>query len=226
MSDQEKTSGVQELIDRLSQDGVAAGHRQAENIVADAQAKAEDILESARRQASEIVKQAQAEAVQLKSASEEALRLAARDTVRDFDARIHTGFKNRLQGLLRHDLQDPQLLKSMILEITRQATEGLGDGPVEILIPREVISEQEMRTQIEKGNLDALTKFVQGIVGENLREGFTVGLGSQTHGGLTVRMVEDNLEVDLSEEAIAEFLSLHLLPRFRAMMNKSSVGTP
>ena len=220
MSDQEKTSGVQELIDRLSQDGVAEGHRQAENIVTDAQAKAEDILESARRQASEIVKQAQAEADRMKSAGEEALRLAARDTIRDFAARIHKAFKNRLQGLVRHELQDPQLLKDMILEITRQATDGLGDGPVEILIPGEVISEQEMRAQIEAGDHDALTKFVQGIVGENLREGFTVGLGSQAHGGLIVRMVEDNLEVDLSEEAIAEFLSLHLLPRFRAMMRK------
>ena len=49
--------------------------------------------------------------------------------------------------------------------------------------------------------------FAQGIVGENLREGFTVGLGSQAHGGLVVRMVEDDLEVDLTEEAIAEFLS-------------------
>ena len=222
MSDQEKASGVQELIDRLSQDGVAEGHRQAENIVTDAQAKAEDILESARRQASEIVKQAQQEADQMKSAGEEALRLAARDTIRDFDARIHKGFKNRLQGLVRHELQDPQLLKDMILEITRQATDGLGDGPVEILIPREVISEQEMRAQIEAGERDALTKFAQAIVGENLREGFTVGLGSQAHGGLIVRMVEDNLEVDLSEEAIAEFLSLHLLPRFRAMMRKES----
>ena len=223
MSEQEteKTSGVQELIDRLSQDGVAAGQLQADNIVSEAQARAEEILESARRKASEIVARGEEETKKLKLAGEEALRLAARDTIRDFDARIHEGFKKRLQGLVRHELQDPQLLKNIILQITRQATEGLGDGPVEILMPREIISDQKVREQIDADEPDALTKLVQGIVGDDLREGVTVSLGSQTHGGLIVRMADDNLEVDLSEEAIAEFLALHLLPRFRAIMNKS-----
>ncbi len=76
MSDQETTSGVQELIDRLSQEGVAEGQRQAEKIVTNAQAQSGRVLlESARRQASEILEQARPQADEMKSAGEEALRL-------------------------------------------------------------------------------------------------------------------------------------------------------
>lgn len=221
MSDQETTSGVQELIDRLSQEGVAEGHRQAETLVTDAQQKAEEVLESARRQASEILQQARQEAAQMQSAGEEALRLAARDAIRDFGARIHDGFRNRLQELVRHQMQDPQIIKGMILEVTRQATEGLSNGPAEILVPREIISEEEARKRIEADDQDALTEFIQGLIGEDLREGFTVSLGSRTHAGLTLRVLDDKLEIDLSDEAVAEFLSLHLMPRFRAIMRKS-----
>jgi V/A-type H+-transporting ATPase subunit E len=220
MSEPDKTSGVQQLIDRLSQEGVAAGQQQAETIVTDATRKADDIVESARRQSKEILQQARDEVERLQSAGKEALQLAARDTMRDFSARIHSDFRHRLQELVRHQLQDPLLIKKMILEVTRQATAGRGDGPVEILLPLEVISEPEVRKQIEADDPDALTQFVEGLIGEDLRAGFTVSLGSRTHEGFTVRVVDDKLEIDLSDEAIAEFLSLHLMPRFRAIMRK------
>jgi V/A-type H+-transporting ATPase subunit E len=221
MSEPDKTSGVQQLIDRLSQDGVAAGQQQAETIVTDANRKADDIVESARRQAKEILQQTRDEADQMQSAGKEALQLAARDTLRDFSARIHSDFRHRLQELVRHQLQDPQLIKEMILEITRQATADRGDGPVEILLPLEIISEPEARKRIEADDPDTLTQFVEGLIGEDLRAGFTVSLGSRTHAGFTVRVVDDKLEIDLSDEAIAEFLSLHLMPRFRAIMRKA-----
>ena len=101
------------------------------------------ILEATRRQATEILQQAKHEAEQIKAGGEEALRLAARDTLRDFSARIHEGFRHRLQDLVREELRDPQLIKGVILEIIRQATEGLRGKPVEILIPKSAISEQD-----------------------------------------------------------------------------------
>ena len=93
MTDQENASGVQELINRLSQEGVAEGQRQADGIVNDAQRKADAILESARKQAADMLSKAREEASQYQAAGEEALRLAARDAVRDFGAKIHAGLQ-------------------------------------------------------------------------------------------------------------------------------------
>lgn len=221
MSEQTTTSGVQELIDRLSQDGVAEGRRQASQIVDDAKQKADDILDAARQQANDILNQARNAAQQYQTSGEEALKLACRDAVRDLASRIHNGFRERLQELVKHELNEPKLVKRMILEITRKATEGLGEDAGEILLSPDAIQEEEVRRQIEAGEQDALAEFVKGLIGDDLREGFTVSLGNSAQSGMTVRAVNQNIEIDLTDEAITELLAAHLLPRFRAIMRKT-----
>ena len=135
MTDQPTTSGVQDLIERLSKEGVAEGQRQGEHILGDAQRKADEILNSARKQADAIVAQAREEAEKFQAAGEEALKLACRDSVRDFAARIHEGFRNRLQDLVRHQLTEPKLIKRMILDIAREATAELSEEGAEIVLP-------------------------------------------------------------------------------------------
>jgi V/A-type H+-transporting ATPase subunit E len=217
---EDKTIGVQQLIDRISDEGVAEGHRLAEKIVADAQQKADDILESARREANEILKHAREQADKLQAAGEEALRLAARDAVRDFGARIHDGLRNRLQELVHHELQQPDLIKRMILEIAGEASKSVKDERIEILLPPEIVSEDEARKRVEAGEQDALTNFVQGLIGEDLRSGVSVRLGSHQQNGISVRVADQNVEIDLTDETITELLASHLLPRFRAIMRK------
>jgi V/A-type H+-transporting ATPase subunit E len=219
MTDQKTTSGVQELIDKLSEEGVAEGEQRAEKIVSEARQQADEIVESARRQATEIVRKGRDEAEQYQAAGEEALRLAARDAVRDFGANIHDGLRNRLQELVRHNLKEPDLIKRMILEVTRRATEGLEDESKELLLPLDIITEEEARRRIEDGEQDVLIDFVQGLIGEDLREG--TKYGSQHPSGITVRVVDQNIEIDLTDASIGDLLAQHLLPRFRAIMRKA-----
>ena len=218
MTDQASTTGVQELIDRLSQEGVAEGQRQADKLVHDAQRKADDIVDAARQQANEILKQAREEADQFQDAGEEALRLARRDAVRTFANQLHDGWRNRLQELVHYQMNDPKLLKRLILEIARNSTQGMGDEPVKVLLSPDIVTEDEVREQIENGDEDALTEFVRGLLGEDLREGFSIDLGAPGQKGLVVRVVNQNVELDLTEDALSDLLTQHLLPRFRAIM--------
>lgn len=219
MSDQKTTSGVQELIDKLSQEGVAEGQQQAEEIVSEARQRSTEILESARRQASEIVRQGREQAEQFQAAGEEALRLAARDAVRDFGAKVHEGLRNRLQELVQHHLKNPELIRTMIVEVTRQATDGLKNESLELLLPLDIITEEDARKSIEAGEQDVLTEFVQGLIGEDLREG--TAFGSQHKSGITARLVNQSIEIDLTDKSITDLLAKHLLPRFRAIMRKA-----
>ena len=221
MTESENAAGVQQLIDRLSQEGVAKGQRQAADIVKDAEKKADQILEAAREDANAILAQARKDADQFQQAGEEALRLAARDAVRDFGARIHEGLRSRLQELVQHQLKQPSVIGSMILEIARQATAEVGEEALELLIPPEVVTEDEARRRIEEGEPDALMDFIRGLIGEDLRDGFTVHLGNQDQSGLTVRVTDENVEIDLTDRAITELLAQHLLPRFRAVMRST-----
>ena len=62
---------------------------------------------------------------------------------------------------------------------------------------------------------------VLGISGEMLREGIEIIPDSAVDGGARVRVVGENLEIDLTTEAISSLLLKHLLPRYRAILDGS-----
>jgi V/A-type H+-transporting ATPase subunit E len=51
-----------------------------------------------------------------------------------------------------------------------------------------------------------------------LREGVELIPSSSVEGGAKVRLVGEQLEIDLSDKAISKMLADHLLPRFQAIL--------
>ena len=75
------SSGVEALIARLRDEGVAKGRDAAERTEGEARHRAAQILGEAEAEARRIVSAAQREANSLKTAGEDALKLAMRDAV-------------------------------------------------------------------------------------------------------------------------------------------------
>ena len=75
----EVATGVEALIARLRDEGVASGRAQAEQIVSEAQSQAESIVKQAQAEADQILAQARTEAENLERAGNQALEVAARD---------------------------------------------------------------------------------------------------------------------------------------------------
>jgi len=220
MATDQGTSGVQELIDRLSREGVAEGEKRAEEIVAEAHRRADGILDEARNEANKILARAREEAEHFRTGGEEAVALACRDAQRDLASRLHEGFRDRLQELVQHQLRDPELLKQMILEIVRKAKPAKAGAKVAVVLPPEAIQEERVRQRIQKGDEDALTEFAEGLLGEEIRSGFEVKLGDPDQTGLRVRVVDEHVEIDFTDQAITQLLAQHLLPRFRAILRR------
>jgi V/A-type H+-transporting ATPase subunit E len=51
-----------------------------------------------------------------------------------------------------------------------------------------------------------------------LREGVTFAVGEAEQRGIRVRLVGQDLEVELTDETVARLLLTHLQPRFRALV--------
>ena len=218
MSEPSSTSGVQELIDRLSLEGVEEGEKQAERITGEARKRAENILAEARRQAEQIVEQARRESDRLSESGRQALQLACRDAVRDLASRIHEDFRGRLQQLVKFQLRDTALLREMILEITSRARPRNEDAELEFILPLEAVDEEAVRERIRDGEEDTLNDFVAGLMGDSVRDGITIKLKDDDETGLRIRVVNEDVQIDLTEEALSEFIAQHLLPRFRALI--------
>jgi V/A-type H+-transporting ATPase subunit E len=59
---------------------------------------------------------------------------------------------------------------------------------------------------------------VLGISGDMLREGVDLKPSEDISGGIRIRLVGEDLEIDLSDQAISDLLLQNLLPRYRAIV--------
>ena len=75
---------LQELIDKIKKDGVAAAEKESAKIIAASEKKAETIIADAQAKADQIIKSAKSETEKMEKASEEAIVQAARNMLLSF----------------------------------------------------------------------------------------------------------------------------------------------
>ena len=215
----EVASGVDTLIARLRDEGVASGRTQAEQIVQEAQEQADSIVEQAHAQAERIISQAREEAENLKRAGHQALEVAFRDTNLALKTQLNQKFTGEVQRLVGDETQKPEMLKKLILEVAGRTQEGVAQAQeVEVLLPTKVAGLEEISRNPEELEQGILTHFVKLIDLDMLREGVSFGLAKDNQGGLRLRLVDQEVVLDLSDRAIADMILEHLQPRFRALL--------
>ena len=215
------SSGVDALIARLRDEGGAAGKPLAVGIVAVAAAKARRLLEAAEAEARERVETARKEADSLKAAGEEALKVAMRDLVLDLKAQLVRRFSEDVRRLVRERMIDRDLLERMILEVVGRMREEIEIDeaePLEVILPREVVGLEDLRRRPEELEEGALSSFIYGLQGRLLRDGVQFTVADEPQAGIRVRLLDRDINIDMTDEAVAALLLEHLQPRFRAIM--------
>lgn len=219
-AEQISSSGVDALIARLRDEGVAAGRSEAERIVQDAQGQAKRILDKAQKEARERLETAHKEADAYRSAGEEALKTAMRDTVLDMKAALMEKFTSDVRRLVSHHLEEPELLKQLILEVAGRARESaaLQEGDeLDVLLPEKVVGVEDLRRNPAELRKGRMTGLVFGLTGDMLRDGVTFSAADDVRGGIRIHVVNREVTLDLTDTAVADFLLQHLQPRFRAV---------
>jgi len=214
------SSGVEQLIARLRDQGVKAGQSQADAIIEQAKTQAETMLSEAKEKATRIVDDARTEAEQTENAGKEALRIATRDTILRFQQELMDYFNERVRRLVSEELEDREILGRLIVEVASDAarTAGVADADqIELLLPPEIVSVDELkRNPKELGG--KLTELVKGIAQATYRDGVTFKALQADTKGIRVHVSGKDLEVDLTAKAVADILLEHMQPRFRALM--------
>jgi V/A-type H+/Na+-transporting ATPase subunit E len=213
-----ESAGVENLIERLRDDGIAQGRSQAEALVSAAQKQASDIVAAAQREADAILVKAKQEAGKLKAAGETAIGLAMRDAILSLENELVNEFRNRLVNLIKGLLTDPAFLQRLILEVASKAAPASMGKPVELLIPADIVSLEDLQRKPEAAVPGTLMHFVLSMGGGMLREGIRFGVAEDAEAGIRVCLVDDEVRIDLTESAISDLLLRHMLPRFRALL--------
>jgi V/A-type H+/Na+-transporting ATPase subunit E len=218
-----ESSGVESLIDRLRDQGISAGRTQADTLITAAQKEASDIVANAQREADALLVEARTEAAKLKAAGENAVALAMRDTLLSLEGEILQNFHNSLVRLIKEQLADPQFLRRLILEVAGKAAVATADKRVQLLLPADTVSLDDLLRKPEPATPGTLMHFVQSLGAAMLRDGLSFGVSEEIQAGIQVRLVDDDVRIDLTESAMSELLLRHMLPRFRALLRGKGV---
>lgn len=221
-NDTKQSSGVQELIDRLHQEGVAQGRNEADSLIKEARKQSMTLLDNARREAEEILAQARAEGASIVENGNQALRLASRDVILKLRESFHDEFEDRVRRLVAFTLQDDKFLQQLILEVARRATPEDPDKQVQVLLPAGKVTDEELAAEVAKVRPGTLAHFVLGLAADVLREGLSFGVADDASPGVRVRIVKDDVQVELTDETITALLLQYLAPRFRAILQKEA----
>jgi len=207
-------SSVQALIDRIRDQGVQSANQEAARILAEAEAKAAQLLADAQKQVEQLRAKSTADIAAEKAAAEEALKLSARDTIMRLKNGVAAAFETFVRRLVTTATQDRDLMKKLVLVLAGQSAEELiKDKQIQILLSDALVTGKADPKLRELGKQTILS-----LSSEMLREGVELLPLSSIEGGAKVRLVGEQLEIDLSDKAIAKMLSDHLLPRFQAIL--------
>jgi V/A-type H+-transporting ATPase subunit E len=220
MADNKQSSGVLELISRLRQEGVATGESLAEQIVANARKESMHILDDARAEADKIIADARLEREKFIENGNAALKLASRDTLLRVREACFEEFKNRLKRLVAFTLQDRKFLEELILEVAHKTKPEDAQKRTRVLLPAGVVTQAELAREVSNVQPGSLAAFVLGLTADVLRDGLTFGVSDDPSPGIKIQIVEDDVQLELTDETLTTLLLQYLAPRYRAVLEK------
>lgn len=200
---------LQELIDKIKKDGVAAAEAKAEEIIKAANKKSEEIIADAKSKADEIVKSSKAETQRMEKASEEAIVQAGRNMLLSFKDSLLA----ELQFLVQNETEkamSKELLAKLIPETVKAWCKNSQASELSVLLSEKDLSSlekaftSELKAEIAKG--------MEIKPDKTLNAGFRIGVNNGA------------AYYDYSAESLAEMFGAYLNPKVAELMKKASEG--
>ncbi len=215
------SSGVEALIKRLRNEGIAAGQEKAEDLVINAQKRAEWIVEEAELEAKSLIEKARQQADDIKAAGKDALQLAGRDAFLKLRDTLLGSFSHEVMRVVGEQMTDKHFTEKLILALAGIVREKTGldkHSDIIISLPEDIMGVDELRKNPEELKLGELSQYTASIAANLLRSGVSFEVADDIKAGLFVRLVDDAMVIDFTDETVAALLLEHLQPRFRALL--------
>lgn len=198
---------VEELIDRIKKDGVAAAESTASEKIAQAQKEADKIILDAKEEADRIIKQAKDETARLEKASEDAIRQAGRNLLLSFRESIEKEVSVLISGKVSETYSN-DLLKKLIPEVVKEWVKNTSTDDVSVLLNEKDLKELEAELK-------------HSLKGE-IEKGLSLKADNSISSGFRIGVKDGAAFYDYSAEAVSDLFSAYLNPRVAALMKEAA----
>ena len=185
---------LQELTDKLYNEGLSKGKQEGEELLAKAKVQADDIVAKAKAEAAAIVAAADKEAEDLKTKVQGDLKMAAAQSVAATKKDIETLVISKMtEGEVKNALTSAEFVKEVILAVAKAFNTG---DPTDL----EVVLPETLKKDLETFVTSELTKVLKGGVqasfSKKIAGGFTIGLKD---GGYFISFTDETFNALISE---------------------------
>lgn len=195
---------LQELTDKLYNEGLSKGKQEGEAIVREAKAKAEEILANAGKEAERIIAQANKDAEELKSKVTGDLKMAARESLAATKQDIEKMIIARIdEKEIRSALTAPAFLKEIISCVAKNFSP---DSPADL----EVVLPESLKKEMEP--------FVKKELAGILKSGIEARFSRKINGGFTIGPKDGGYFISFTDETFTELISEYLRPATRKIL--------
>ena len=198
---------LQELVDKIKKDGVAAADEKAAEIIRAAEEKAKNIIEKAEAEAQESIKKAEAEALRFQKAAESSIDQAGRNTLISF----RQGLLNELNAIIKAETvknYDSAVLKNLIPEAVKGWVKTGNTENLSVILADKDLKELE-------SSLSAALK-------DQIAKGMELKADSKIAGGFRIGTKDGAAYYDFSAEAVADLFSSYLSPKTAEILKNAA----
>ncbi len=194
---------VKKICDVLRKDTLEPAKREADEIVKQAKLQADLILKEAKEKAEKNLSDAQKEIERKHTVFTASLHQAGKQTLEALKNEIENKlFSPALAQLLNRPLSDDKVVFDLISAVVEALKKEGVDADLNIFVPR-AVSAADINDRLLR------------IAGENLRSSVSSG---DIEGGVSVRLVKENITIDITDEALKDWMSKYVRQDFRKIL--------
>ena len=195
---------LQELTDKLYNEGLSKGKQEGEEILAKAKVQAEEIVAKAKAEAEAIVAAANKEAEDLKTKVQGDLKMAAGQSIAATKKDIETLVVTKMTAeQTAKALTSAEFVKEVILAVAKGFNT---DEPVDL----EVVLPEKLKAELEP--------FVAGELAKVLKGGVEASFTKKIAGGFTIGPKDGGYFISFTEETFNALISEYLRPATKKIL--------
>ena len=195
---------LQELTDRLYNEGLSKGKQEGEEILAKAKAQAEEIIAKAQAEAAQILAAAQKQAEEVKTKTASDVKMAASQSIAATRKDIETLIVGKMTDeAVKKALSTPDFIKEIIKAVAEKFTT---DGPVELAL----ILPESLKKDLEP--------FVTKELATILKDGVEASFSKKVSGGFKIGPKEGSYFISFTEETFNQLISEYLRPTTKKLL--------
>jgi len=195
---------LQELTDKLYNEGLSKGKQEGEEILAKAKAQAEEIIAKAQAEAAQILAAAQKQAEEVKTKTASDVKMAASQSIAATRKDIETLIVGKMTDeAVKKALSTPDFIKEIIKAVAEKFTT---DGPVELAL----ILPENLKKDLEP--------FVTKELATILKAGVEASFSKKVSGGFKIGPKEGSYFISFTEETFNQLISEYLRPTTKKLL--------